>query len=157
MSYDSSIIAGNPWPHLSDYINFVSKSGEQIVFDCKLCLPKETQIKVHKSSLNNLKQHMKRVHEPQYLQFAETVKAGSNRGKPKTRLINSESNDDSGTTIKKIRQGRQMSIAESFGIAATGSGVPQARVEECIDRSSSEPSLSADSASPEPPDDDRTQ
>ncbi|KAL4721168.1 hypothetical protein ACJJTC_000025 [Scirpophaga incertulas] len=77
---------------------------------------------------------MKRVHEPQYLQFAETVKAGSNRGKPKRRLINSESNDDSGTTIKKIRQGRQMSIAESFGIAATGtgSGVPQARVEECI-------------------------
>ncbi|KAL4702843.1 hypothetical protein ACJJTC_009308 [Scirpophaga incertulas] len=71
-----------------------------------------------------------------YLQFAETVKAGSNRGKPKRRLINSDSNDDSGTTIKKIRQGRQMSIAESFGIAATDSdrnNIQKAGVQYIID------------------------
>ncbi|KAG5868429.1 hypothetical protein JTB14_029045 [Gonioctena quinquepunctata] len=31
-----------------------------------------------------------------------------------------------------MQQGRQLSIGESFGIAATGSGVPQAKVDKCI-------------------------
>lgn len=32
----------------------------------------------------------------------------------------------------RIQQGRQLSIGESFGIAATGSSVPQAKVDKCI-------------------------
>lgn len=33
---------------------------------------------------------------------------------------------------RRIQQGRQLSIGESFGIAATGSGVPQAKVDKGI-------------------------
>ncbi|CAG9791509.1 unnamed protein product [Diatraea saccharalis] len=126
----------NPWPHLTEYVEFVSRSGQQILFACKRCLPKDTKIKVHVSSLNNLKQHVRRVHESQYVQFEEIVKAGSNRGKTKRRT---HSDDDDSTSSsnpnpvkRRIQQGRQLSIGESFGIAATGSGVPQAKVDECI-------------------------
>ncbi|CAG9793862.1 unnamed protein product [Diatraea saccharalis] len=126
----------NPWPHLTEYVEFVSRSGQQILFACKRCLPKDTKIKVHVSSLNNLKQHVRRVHESQYVQFEEIVKAGSNRGKTKRRT---HSDDDDSTSSsnpnpvkRRIQQGRQLSIGESFGIAATGSGVPQAKVDKCI-------------------------
>ncbi|CAG9788837.1 unnamed protein product [Diatraea saccharalis] len=119
----------NPWPHLTEYVEFVSRSGQQILFACKRCLPKDTKIKVHVSSLNNLKQHVRRVHESQYVQFEEIVKAGSNRGKTKRRT---HSDDDPNPVKRRIQQGRQLSIGESFGIAATGSGVPQAKVDKCI-------------------------
>nr|XP_023018272.1 uncharacterized protein LOC111507216 [Leptinotarsa decemlineata] len=117
----------NPWPHLTEYVEFVSRSGQQIIFACKRCLPKDTKIKVHVSSLNNLKQHVRRVHESQYVQFEETVKAASNRGKTKRRTYSADddstSSSNSNPVKRRIQQGRQLSIGESFGIAATGSGV----------------------------------
>ena len=73
----------NPWPHLNDYVAFKSRLGEKLIYECKLCLPKLSTIKAHVSSLNNLKQHMKRTHASKYVQFAEKVKAGSTRGKKK--------------------------------------------------------------------------
>lgn len=90
----------NPWPHLTEYVEFVSRSGQQILFACKRCLPKDTKIKVHVSSLNNLKQHVRRVHESQYVQFEQIVKAGSNRGKTKRRTHsdNDNINDDDSTS-----------------------------------------------------------
>lgn len=129
MDSNSSGPDGNSWPHLTEYV-------ELILFACKRCLPKVTKIKVHVSSLNNLKQHVRRVHESQYVQFEEIVKAGSNRGKTKRRTHSD--NDDSTSSSnpnpikRRIQQGRQLSIGESFGIAATGSGVPQAKVDKCI-------------------------
>lgn len=90
------------------------------------------------SSLNNLKQHTKRVHESQYVQFEEIVRARSNRGKPKRRTHSDNTNDASTSSSnpnpvkRRIQQGRQLSIGESFGIAATGSGVPQAKVDKGI-------------------------
>lgn len=137
---DSSGPDENPWPHLTEYVEFVSRSGQQILFACKRCLPKDTKIKVHITSLNNLKQHVKRVHESQYVQFEEIVKAGSNRGKTRkrTHFDNINNNDDStsnrnpNSVKRRIQQGRQLSIGESFGIAATGSGVSQAKVDKCI-------------------------
>lgn len=136
MELDSS---GNPWPHLNEYVEFISRSGQQILFACKRCLPKNTKIKVHVSSLNNLKQHVRRVHESQYVQFEEIVKAGSNRGKTKRRITDSDninvestSSSNPNPVKRRIQQGRQLSIGESFGIAATGSGVPQAKVDKCI-------------------------
>ncbi|CAB3223979.1 unnamed protein product [Arctia plantaginis] len=75
------------------------------------------------------------------VRFEEIVKAGSNRGKTKRRTHseNDNINDDDSTSssnptpVKRIiQQGRQLSIGESFGIAATGSGVPQAKVDKCI-------------------------
>lgn len=123
----------NPWPHLSDYFNYVSRSGDQIMFDCKICLPRKSTIKAHTSSLNNLKQHMRRAHESQCVQFEKTVKAGSSRGKPKrkTNLVQSDIDSDASTSnrAKKIRQ---RNIAESFAVAATGVGVSQASVDQCI-------------------------
>lgn len=135
MELNSSYADKNPWPHLTEYVEFVSRSGQQILFACRRCLPKDTKIKVHVSSLNNLKQHVRRVHESQYLQFEEIVKAGSNRGKTK-RKNHSDNDSNSSSNLnpvkKRIQQGRQLTVAESFGIAATGSGVPQAKVEKCI-------------------------
>lgn len=135
MELNSSYADENPWPHLTEYVEFVSRSGQQILFACRRCLPKDTKIKVHVSSLNNLKQHVRRVHESQYLQFEEIVKAGSNRGKTK-RKNHSDNDSNSSSNLnpvkKRIQQGRQLTVAESFGIAATGSGVPQAKVEKCI-------------------------
>ncbi|KAG5860635.1 hypothetical protein JTB14_023064 [Gonioctena quinquepunctata] len=87
MESDSSGPDENPWPHLTEYVEFISRSGQQILFACKRYLPKDTKIKVHVSSLNNSKQHVRRVHESQYVQFEGTVKAGSNRGKTKGELI----------------------------------------------------------------------
>lgn len=139
MESDSSGPDENPWPHLTEYVEFVSRSGQQILFACKRCLPKDTKIKVHVSSLNNLKQHVRRVHESQYVQFDEIVKAGSNRGKTKRRTHSADDDSTSSSNPnipnpvkRRIQQGRQLSIGESFGIAATGSGVPQAKVDKCI-------------------------
>ncbi|CAB3250090.1 unnamed protein product [Arctia plantaginis] len=118
-----------------------SRSGQQILLACKRCLPEDTKIKVHVSSLKNLKQHVRRVHESQYGQFEEIVKAGSNQGKTKRRTHsdNDNINDDDSTSSsnptpvkRRIQHGLQLSIGESFGIAATGSGVPQAKVDKCI-------------------------
>lgn len=131
MELDSSGSDENPWPHLTEYVKFVCRSGQQILFACKRCLPKDTKIKVHVSSLNNLKQHVRRVHESQYVQFEEIVKAGSNRGKRKRRTHSDNVNDNSTSSSnpnpvkRRIQQGRQLSIGESFGIATTGSGVPK--------------------------------
>ncbi|XP_022816612.1 uncharacterized protein LOC111349645 [Spodoptera litura] len=120
---NSSDADENPWPHLTEYVKFVSRSGQQILFACKRCLPKDTKIKVHLSSLNNLKQHVKRVHESQYVQFEEIVKAGSNRGKTKRRTHSDNDSTSSPNPVKRrIQQGRQLTVGESFGIAATGSG-----------------------------------
>ena len=131
MELDSSGSDENPWPHLTEYVKFVCRSGQQILFACKRCLPKDTKIKVHVSSLNNLKQHVRRVHESQYVQFEEIVKAGSNRGKRKRTTHSDNVNDNSTSSSnpnpfkRRIQQGRQLSIGESFGIATTGSGVPK--------------------------------
>ncbi|GBP81120.1 hypothetical protein EVAR_88217_1 [Eumeta japonica] len=78
--------------------------------------------------------HLTEVHESQYVQFEEIVKAGSNRGKTKRRTHSD--NDDSTSSSnpnrvkRRIQQGRQLSIGESFRISVTGSGVPQANVDK---------------------------
>lgn len=130
----------NPWPHLSDYFVFQSRLGEhKLIYECKLCLPKVCTIKAHVSSLNNLKQHMKRTHASKYVQFEEKVKVGSTRGRRKKtdlKSVNSLDVDSSRSDLFSLlpvhKRLRQQSIGESFGIAAAGSGVTQASVDQCI-------------------------
>ncbi|KAB0795331.1 hypothetical protein PPYR_12170 [Photinus pyralis] len=131
----------NPWPHLSGFVAYKARLRDTLVYECKLCLPKTSTIKAHVSSLNNLKQHVKRMHPVKYIQFEEIVKAGSTRGKIKKRPNSSNTStidsnaDSSGShflsppSTKKVRQ---QSIGESFGIVASGSAVPQASVNRCI-------------------------
>ena len=75
--------AQNPWPYLNDYFLLKSGVGDKLIFQCKVCLPKTVLIKGHMTSLNNLKQHIKRTHPVKFMQFEEKVKAGSVRGKGK--------------------------------------------------------------------------
>ncbi|KAK9884734.1 hypothetical protein WA026_007579 [Henosepilachna vigintioctopunctata] len=89
---DSSGPDKNPWPHLTEYVELVSKSGQQLLFACRRCLPKDTKINVH---------------------FEEIVKAGSSRGEIKrtTHSDNIKHIDDSTSSsdpnpVERIRQVR---------------------------------------------------
>lgn len=125
MESDSSGPDENPWPHLTEYVEFVSRSGQQILFACKRC-------SMHVSSLNNLKQHVRSVHESQYVQFDEIVKAGSNRGKTKRRTHSADDDSTSSSNPnipnpvkRRIQQGRQLSIGESSGLQLLAAVYPK--------------------------------
>ncbi|KAL7640880.1 UNVERIFIED_CONTAM: hypothetical protein RMT77_008017 [Armadillidium vulgare] len=84
----------HPWPHLEKFFAFKYCRENNAVFSCMLCLPKEIIIKGHRSSLSNLKAHIRRKHNSQYIQFDNRVKAGSRRGHH-TNLVNNRANSDS--------------------------------------------------------------
>lgn len=124
----------NPWPHLNDFILFKSKFGEKLVFECRLCFPKKSLIKAHMTSLNNLKQHIRRMHPVKYAQFDEKIRAGSTRGKTKSKTQSSKADTDidishSPSSSKSRKILRQQNIGDSFG--AMGS-VTQASVDRCM-------------------------
>lgn len=124
----------NPWPFLKDFFSIKSREGEKLFYNCELCKPKTVSIKAHTSTLNNLKQHVKTIHLPMFTQFMEKIKAGSSRGKrpvcstSSITLVSPGSSELSAP--KKVRQ--KLTIGESFGIAATGSGIPQPIVDKRI-------------------------
>ena len=62
--------AQNPWPHLNDYFLLKSGVGDKLIFQCQVCLPKTVLVKGHMTSLNNLKQHIKRTHPVKFMQFS---------------------------------------------------------------------------------------
>ncbi|CAI9729404.1 Hypothetical predicted protein [Octopus vulgaris] len=125
--------AQNHWPRLDNYFLIKSREGDKFIFNCKLCLPGTVPIKGH---MTNLKLHIKRTHIAKFMQFEEKVKAGSSRGKAKKRF---SSGSNSGNSISELsnlfsfpsgKKACQQLIADSFGIAATDSGIPQAAVDQ---------------------------
>jgi len=71
--YRSSI--KQPWPRLSKFYDCLgSTHPNNYVFACLLCKPKLRMIKNHKSSLSNLRSHMRRCHtEDDYSSFQEAA------------------------------------------------------------------------------------
>ncbi|CAI9731201.1 Hypothetical predicted protein [Octopus vulgaris] len=121
--------AQNPWLHLDDYFLIKPREGDKLILNYKLCLPRAVPLKGHMTSLNNLKQRIKRTHPAKFMQFEEKVKAGSFRGKVKKRSSsgsNSASELSSLFSLPSGKEARQQTNAESFGITVTGSGIPQA-------------------------------
>ncbi|XP_014778309.1 uncharacterized protein LOC106874908 isoform X2 [Octopus bimaculoides] len=130
--------AHNPWPHLDEYFLIKSREGDKLIFNCNMCLPKTVPIKAHTTSLNNLKQHIKRTHPTKFMQFEMKIKIGSFRGKIKKRFSSDSNSSKCSSELsspysppsgKKVRQ---QIIAESFDITATGSDIPQAAVDQKI-------------------------
>jgi hypothetical protein len=68
----SSEKTSNPWPYLSTYFKFVSRTGDAVKYKCILCRPKEKTLSGHVSSRNNLKLHIRTQH-PRKKQDFETL------------------------------------------------------------------------------------
>lgn len=132
----------NPWPHLNDFFSFTSMNGDQIILNCKLCLPKTVNIKAHTSSFNNLKQHIKRSHSSQFDTFEEKIRKGSSRGKSKKiisiRSSEESSTDNNGSTSAgsvlspPSKRHCQQSINEAFQIVTSVKNVSQNIVDQRI-------------------------
>lgn len=136
MELDSSDPALNPWPHLTEYVEFVSRSDQQILFACKRCLPKHTTVKVQAWIIWNNIQKGYMSHNTYSLKrlLGRALTGASQKGELILTILMMLAQV---AVIliplkRRIQQGRQLSIGESFGIAATGSGVPQAKVDKGI-------------------------
>ncbi|XP_072530968.1 zinc finger BED domain-containing protein 4-like [Salminus brasiliensis] len=52
----------NPWPYLRDYFGFMCRNGNSFIMQCKLCLPRQTELAAYKNSTSNLRKHVERKH-----------------------------------------------------------------------------------------------
>ena len=48
----------NPWPNLEDLNAFKRKKGNNIIMQCKMCLPRRTELSAYKTSTSNLRKHV---------------------------------------------------------------------------------------------------
>ncbi len=48
----------NPWPYLQDHFDFKCKKDNSFIMQCKLCLPKMTELAAFKNSTSNLRKHV---------------------------------------------------------------------------------------------------
>lgn len=48
----------NPWPYLKDLFEFKSAIDNNVIMQCKLCMPKERQLSAYKNSASNLRKHV---------------------------------------------------------------------------------------------------
>lgn len=97
----------NPWPRLSEFFWLESRQGDKYVFVCRICMPKNALIKAHRSTLSNLKQHIRRTHPANFKEFLSKIKKGR-KNKPRKMLYSDMSSEDSILesipAIKKPRQ-----------------------------------------------------
>lgn len=49
---------GNPWPNLGQLFAFKRKKGNNIIMQCKMCLPRRTELSAFKTSTSNLRKHV---------------------------------------------------------------------------------------------------
>ena len=52
----------HPWPYLQNMFSFVEKRGESYIMQCKLCVPKKSNISAYKNSTSNLRKHVEVSH-----------------------------------------------------------------------------------------------
>lgn len=128
----------DPLAHLDDYFLLISRVGDLLIVDCKLCQPRSVPIKGYMTDLSNLKQHIKKTHPANFTQFEEKIKAGSSCGKIQKR-ISSDSNIGSSTSEllslsspPPSKKARQQTFADSSDINATSIGITQAVVDQRI-------------------------
>lgn len=119
----------NPWPFLDEFFTFKSREDDKLLFSCKLCLPKDVQIKAHLSSRSNLKQHISRTHSSKISKFEETCNENI-RGK--TKRFYSGSSNESVFSPPDAKKTRQLTIDQSFACLAKGSGASQSAVDQGI-------------------------
>ena len=48
----------NPWPNLEDLFSFKRTKGNNIIMQCKMCLPGRTGLSAYKTSTSNLRKHV---------------------------------------------------------------------------------------------------
>lgn len=48
----------NPWPHLDPLFAFKHRKGNNVLMQCKMCLPRRTELSAFKSSTSNLRKHV---------------------------------------------------------------------------------------------------
>ncbi|XP_072536994.1 zinc finger BED domain-containing protein 4-like [Salminus brasiliensis] len=64
---------GNPWPYLRDHFGFKCKNGNSFIMQCKLCLPRATELAAYKNSTSNLRKHVQRKHPSKLKAFSDFV------------------------------------------------------------------------------------
>lgn len=135
-SHDVSASAGaegaepqSPWPFLDKWLKYKKMVDDNYIFQCLSCLPKINEVRVNKGTKANLKSHFNRIHPDAAKQVDEACKANvSTRGRGR----NLSDGGSSGSGSASSKRPRQMSIAETFGIMAQGSGVLQSHVDKTI-------------------------
>ncbi|KAF2353120.1 Ribonuclease H-like domain [Trinorchestia longiramus] len=119
----------SPWPFLGKWVKYKEMVGGSYIFQCLSCLPKITEVKVNKDTKANLKSHFNRIHPDTARQVDEACKANVGTGGRNRKR--SCQPDDGWSTSKKQRP---MSIAETLGIMAQGSALPQSTIDKTIVR-----------------------
>lgn len=47
-----------PWPYLRDHFGLKCRKGNRFITQCKLCLPRETELAAFKDFTSNLREHV---------------------------------------------------------------------------------------------------
>ncbi len=67
----------DPWPYVSDYFSFIGlRSNNEPCYECCLCRHKRVKVNAHRSTLYNLKSHVKRRHPGWSEAFREAIQEG---------------------------------------------------------------------------------
>ena len=48
----------NPWPNLEELFVFKCTKGNNVIMQCKMCLPSKTELSAFKTSTSNLRKHV---------------------------------------------------------------------------------------------------
>lgn len=48
----------NPWPNLEELFVFKRQQGNNVIMQCKMCLPSKTELSAYKTSTSNLRKHV---------------------------------------------------------------------------------------------------
>lgn len=125
----------SPWPHLDKFLLFKRQDGNNYVFRCKLCI-KHNEIRAHKSSFYNAKNHFKKIHPSCSLEIDDACKSASLRGKKRSITAICEtlthSTEESLLPVSR-KQARQQTISESLATTTKRSSpVTQTQVETAL-------------------------
>nr|XP_046255546.1 E3 SUMO-protein ligase ZBED1-like [Scatophagus argus] len=60
----------NPWPNLEELFVFKRQQGNNVIMQCKMCLPSKTELSAYKTSTSNLRKHVVRKHPSKLAVFS---------------------------------------------------------------------------------------
>ena len=54
--------AENIWSHLNQFVSYKKAEGNNLIFHCKTCMPKQHEIRARRTSTYNIKSHFEKKH-----------------------------------------------------------------------------------------------
>ena len=80
LEIDGESANNNPWAHLNKFLEYICTENNSYVFCCKICLPKERQLRAHKTTYSNIKTHFRKKHQYLFKEIEEACDNASKRG-----------------------------------------------------------------------------